>query len=131
MNTTTEASVSEPIADLESDSLIGDFDEGKRLIGTRCDECGRTMIGSRVVCSGCVGRRVSRLALPSTGILYSYTRLHPGAGEVRPLGYVDLDGVEVRTLADLFEDGTPLRVDAPVRLVVEDDRWYFTTSADA
>ncbi|MFT4123793.1 MAG: OB-fold domain-containing protein [Microbacteriaceae bacterium] len=124
MTTTTDVTVPRPIPDLEADSLLGQFPEGPRLVGTRCNACGRTMIGSRVVCSNCVGTDVSRVALPSTGTLYSFTRLHVGGEDVRPMGYVDLDG-GVRTLADLREGATPLHPDARVHLVVDGDRWFF------
>ncbi|GAA2705969.1 Zn-ribbon domain-containing OB-fold protein [Actinoplanes palleronii] len=125
MSATPEAPVSVPIADLDSDDLLGSFAEGRRLVGTRCGNCGQTMIGSRVVCSSCVSRDVSRVPLPGTGVLYSFTRLHVGGDGVRAVGYVDLDD-DVRTLADLREDATPLRPDAPVELVVDGDAWFFT-----
>ena len=84
------------------------------------------MIGTRVVCSSCVSRDVERIALPSTGVLYAYTRLHVGTDEPRALGYVDLDN-GVRTLADLRED-RPLHPDMRVELVVDADRWFFVPS---
>jgi len=123
--TEAEAVVSVPVADLESYSLLGTFPEGRRLVGTRCGQCGRTMIGARVVCSSCVSRDVSRVALPATGVLYSFTRLHVGREGVRPVGYVDLDG-GVRTLADIREEGTPLRPDMRVELGTDGDGWFFT-----
>ncbi|BCY09722.1 Zn-ribbon domain-containing OB-fold protein [Actinoplanes sp. L3-i22] len=130
MSTTPEAPVSTPIADLDGDDPLGTFDVGRRLVGTRCDDCGRTMIGARVVCSTCVSRAVSRVPLPATGVLYSFTRLHVGGDGVRAVGYVDLDD-DVRTLADLREGPAPLRPDAPVELVVDGDDWFFTPSAGA
>lgn len=125
MTVRTEATVSATIADLESDDLLGDFPEGPRLVGTACDRCGATMIGTRVVCSACVSRDVSRVALPTTGVLYSYTRLHVGGDGPRALGYVDLDN-GVRTLADLRETSEPLRPDGRVQLGTDGDAWYFT-----
>ncbi|MEV6345928.1 OB-fold domain-containing protein [Actinoplanes sp. NPDC051851] len=119
------ATPSFPVADLESDDLLGDFPEGRRLAGTRCGDCGQTMIGTRVVCSSCVGQNVARVALPGTGVLYSYTRLHVGGQGVRALGYVDLDG-GVRTLADLREGDAGLWPDARVELGVDGDDWFFT-----
>jgi uncharacterized OB-fold protein len=123
-----EATVSVPIPDLESDSLLGAFPEGKRLAGTRCGQCGQTMIGARVVCSSCVSQDVSRVPLPTTGILYSFTRLHVGGAGVRPIGYVDLDD-GVRTLADIREGAAPLRPDMRVELWVDGDAWFFTPMA--
>lgn len=119
----TEAPASQPIADLDDDGLLGEFPEGKRLVGTRCRSCGRTMLGARVVCSSCVGLDVERIALPTTGVLYSFTRLHVGSEQVRPLGYVDLDD-DVRTLADLRET-TPFVPGIRVELHTEGDEWYF------
>jgi uncharacterized OB-fold protein len=127
MTTTIEAIVSQPIADLETDGLLGDFPEGPRLVGTRCADCGRTMIGARVVCSGCVGGDVVRIALPTTGTLYTFTRVHVGGDRVRPLGYVDLEG-DVRTLADLREGEVPLVPGIPVELGVDGSDWYFAPS---
>lgn len=124
MTTTTEAPVSLPIPDMESDGLLGQFPEGPRLVGTRCDDCGRTMIGARIVCSSCVCTDVSRIALPTTGVLYSFTRLHVGAEGVRPLGYVDLDD-DVRTLADIRENSVPLEPGLRVELGVDGDTWFF------
>ena len=124
MTTTTGAPVSLPIPDMESDGLLGQFPEGPRLVGTRCDDCGRTMIGTRIVCSSCVSTDVSRIALPTTGVLYSFTRLHVGADGVRPLGYVDLDD-DVRTLADIREDSVPLEPGLRVELGVDGDTWFF------
>jgi uncharacterized OB-fold protein len=126
-----EPVVSAPVADLDGEGPLGDFPEGRRLVGTRCDRCGRAMLGARVVCSGCVSRAVSRIALPATGVLYSFTRLHGlgGGAGVRPVGYVDLDlgpGGGVRTLADLREGARPLRPDMRVRLEVDGDDWLFT-----
>ncbi|MCS5736072.1 Zn-ribbon domain-containing OB-fold protein [Herbiconiux daphne] len=128
MTTTTEALVSEPVPDLDSDSPLAAFPEGPRLVGTRCDVCGVTMIGSRVVCSSCVSREVSALALPTTGELYSFTRLHGRGGDIRPLGYVDLDGVGVRTLTDLRET-SPLVPGMRVELGVDGDDWFFAPAS--
>ncbi|MER5184698.1 hypothetical protein ABT009_41460 [Streptomyces sp. NPDC002896] len=126
MTVRTEAPVSAPIADLESDSLLGSFPEGRRLVGTACDRCGRTMIGARVVCSSCVSREISRVALPTSGVLYSFTRLHVGSDGVRAIGYVDLDGgVRVRTLADIREGSTALQPNIRVELGVDGDDWFF------
>jgi uncharacterized OB-fold protein len=119
---TVDAVVSLPVPDLDSDGLLGSFPEGSRLVGTRCDACGLTMIGSRIVCSGCVGTAVSRVALATTGVLYSYTRLHLG-DTVRVLGYVDLDD-DVRTLADLQETA-PLVPGIRVELAVDGEDWSF------
>ena len=129
-----EATVSAPVADLDSDGLLGTFPEGRRLAGTRCDRCGRTMIGARVVCSACVSHEVSRVALSATGVLYSFTRLHVsgkqrGGEGVRPVGYVDLDD-GVRTLADIREGKVPLRPDMRVELGVDGDDWFFAPTGD-
>lgn len=128
MSSLTEAPVSQPVPDLEEESALGRFPEGIRLVGTQCNECGRAMIGSRIVCSSCVSRDVSRIPLPATGGLYSFTRLHIGADGIRPMGYVDLDN-GVRTLADLRECDHPLRPDMRVRLGVEGDAWFFAPEA--
>ncbi len=128
MTVHTEAPVSLPIADLAIDSLLGTFPEGRRLVGTRCGRCGQTMIGARVVCSSCVSREVTRIALATTGALYSFTRLHVGGGGVRLIGYVDLDD-DVRTLADLRAGSGPLRPDIRVELGVDGDDWFFAPAA--
>ena len=139
------AVASAPVADLDGDGLLGDFPEGRRLVGTRCDQCGAAMIGARVVCSSCVSQAVSRVALPATGVLYSFTRLHGLSGQrgvpgqdggagVRPIGYVDLDldsGGGVRTLADIREGAVPLRPDMRVVFGVDGDDWFFTPAQAA
>lgn len=124
------ATPSAPIADLDSDDLLGAFPEGPRLVGTRCDDCGATMIGARVVCSSCISRTVTRVPLPRTGTLYSFTRLHVGGDGTRAIGYVDLDD-DVRTLADLRDGVTPLQPDSPVELGVDGDGWFFTPATGA
>lgn len=124
MTTTTEATVSRPIADLDSDGLLGSFPDGPRLVGTKCDRCGRAMIGVRVVCSACVSTEVGRIELPTTGSLYTFTRLHVGGDGVRILGYVDLDG-DVRTLADIRENGKSLQPGMQVALGVDGADWFF------
>jgi len=131
-----EAVASAPVADLDSDGLLGDFPAGRRLVGTRCDQCGAAMIGTRVVCSACVSQAVSRIALPAAGVLYSFTRLHGlgGGAGVRPVGYVDLDlesGRGVRTLADLREGAVPLRPDMRVVFGTDGDDWFFTPAESA
>jgi uncharacterized protein len=125
MTAQAQAAVSAVLADLDGDSLLGDFPEGRRLIGTRCGHCGRTMIGTRVACSSCVSRLVSRVALPATGVLYSFTRLHVGGPGARALGYVDLDN-GVRTLAGLRDGSVPFRPDLRVELGTDGDDWFFT-----
>jgi uncharacterized OB-fold protein len=131
MSAVTDAvTIPRPIADLDSDGLLGDFAEGPRLVGTQCDACSRTMLGTRVVCSACVGTDVTRVPLPTTGVLYTYTRLHVGADGVRALGYVDFEG-DVRTLTDLREDAGPLEPGIRVDLRVDGDDWWFAaTPAD-
>jgi uncharacterized OB-fold protein len=128
VRTELDPKVSVAIADMETDELLSTFPEGPRLLGTRCDDCGRDMIGTRVVCSSCVSSNVSTIALPSTGTLYSFTRLHAGGGGVRPLGYVDLDN-DVRTLADIREGDTPLEPGIRVELGVDGDNWFFARAA--
>lgn len=124
MSVRTEAVVSQTIADLENEDLLGTFSEGQRLVGTQCETCRKMMLGARTVCSSCVSRDVSRVALPATGTLYSFTRLHVGGDGVRPIGYVDLDN-GVRTLADIREGDTTLRPDLHVELGVDGDSWFF------
>lgn len=116
------AAIPRPIPDLEFADLLGSFPEGDRLVGTRCASCGTVMIGSRVVCSTCVGEQVERISLSTTGTLYSFTRLHSRDG-IRALGYVDLDG-GVRTLATLHETA-PLVPDQRVELGVGAGEWFF------
>lgn len=128
MKTETAAKASVATADMENDDLLGTFPEGQRLLGTRCGDCGREMIGTRVVCSSCVSSNVGTIALPTTGTLYSFTRLHVGGDVVRPLGYVDLDN-DVRTLADIREGDTPLEPGIRVELGVDGDNWFFARAA--
>lgn len=130
MNTTLDGSVSVPIADLDTDHPIGRFPEGLRLVGTRCNRCGTAMLGERIVCSNCVSEEVTRVGLPETGTLYSFTRIHVGGDRPRAIGYVDLDGVDVRTLTDLSDASGELRPDTRVGLVTDGDAWHFTPIDD-
>lgn len=116
--------VSTPTPDLDAENPLGEFDEGVRLVGTRCTTCGRTMLGARIVCSSCVSGDVQRVALPASGVLYSYTTLRVGPDAPRILGYVDLD--DVRTLASIREDGVAVSPDARVELRHDDADWWFT-----
>lgn len=112
----------QPNPDLDSDTLLGEFSEGSRLVGSRCEDCGTVMLGARVACSTCVGRALARVPLSTTGTLYTFTRLHTGDG-VRVLGYVDLDS-GVRTLSNIRED-SPLHPGVRVGLEVAALDWWF------
>lgn len=112
-----------PIADLDDEELLGEFADGPGLRGSKCDACATTMLGVRVVCSSCVSTDLGEVCLAREGNLYSFTRLHR-KGTERTIGYVDLAD-NVRTLADIRDDGHELRPDMAVKLQVEDEQWFF------
>jgi uncharacterized protein len=49
-----------------------------RFVTTRCQSCGRLSFPPKPICAHCWGEQVSWEALPTGGLLYSWTRIHAG-----------------------------------------------------
>ncbi len=60
------------------DYLVID-DGAPHLVGTRCDGCGATYLERRNACAACGARTFSRVGLPDTGRVESFTIVHRGA----------------------------------------------------
>lgn len=95
-----------------------DFARGL-LVGSRCLDCAWLSWPPRAGCPLCHGVRVEPAALPTQGVLYSWTRVWVPVEGITPpylLGLVRLAGVRVfGHIRDLPEDAT---VPTPVQLRV-------------
>ncbi len=96
-----------------------------QLAGARCTACGTTMFPFLGGCPKCGGSDMERVALPTTGTLWSYTvqyfepkAPYRGLEPFEPfgVGYVDLGDVCVETRLTV-NDPAALSLDMPMRLV--------------
>ena len=97
-----------------------------QLAGSRCSSCTAVVFPAAANCPCCSSADVSRVALPTTGTLWSWTiqRFEPKLPYIAPaegfepfaLGYVDLGEVLVESRligdADSFRIGQPLELDS-------------------
>jgi uncharacterized OB-fold protein len=121
-----------PLPDLEeggSDLVI--TEDGPRLIGSCCDDCGDVCFPRRYSCLACGSRKVSDETLPGVGRLYTFSTVHISATFPTPytLGYVDLEN-GVRLLARIEERGAAMAMDGPVVLEVTGDSYVFVPVAE-
>lgn len=90
-----------------------------RLLAGHCEGCRITAFPAPAQCPRCLRSPLPPRALPTEGILYSYSVVHVGpSGWPVPytVGYVDLPG-DVRVFAHVADtDESVLRPDLPVRL---------------
>lgn len=97
-----------------------DFDSGT-LVGTRCTECSWIAWPGRAGCPRCQAVAVEPHALPSDGVLHTWTRVWVPAEGIEPpyvLGLVRLG--EVQVFAHIRELTDELKVPAPVRIRVDE-----------
>lgn len=87
---------------LVDDTLVKFSDGGLTpfLVGGRCGKCGRITVRVRAICPSCWGENCqSEIALPDTGVLFSYTVIHyapKGFPAPYAVGLIDLpDGLRV------------------------------------
>lgn len=105
-------------------------DAEPRLIGSRCDDCGRVTFPRQASCPACCSTTVRKHLLARQGTLWTYTvqgflPKTPYAGPETPetfvpygVGYVELPG-EVRVEARLTEnDPDKLKIGMPMELVI-------------
>jgi uncharacterized OB-fold protein len=78
-----------------------------RLMGSRCNACGETLLGARVACPSCTGRDMESVTLGSRGTLFTYTVCRH-----RPPG--DFRGGEVPYAVGLVTLPEGLRIIAPL-----------------
>ena len=96
-------SKTEPILD----GIFIDTEEGTRLQGNSCGECGQTFFPRVNVCLACCEKNMKDVALSNRGQLFSYTVVRMPSIHFSPpyaVGYVDLpDGVRVFTPLSMDE----------------------------
>ena len=102
-------------------------DEGEPYLeGARCEACGETFLGQRMVCAACGARdRMKTVRLAETGKLYNYTVVHrnfPGVAVPFISAIVDLDGGGTLkgNLIDFPPSPEAIKYDMPVKVVFKD-----------
>ena len=94
---------------------------GGRLISTHCRQCGRVSFPPKPLCRSCWSEDIDWIDLPSSGTLYSFTRVHvvPRAfltDALYDIGIVDLlNGV--RLMCRLLNAGPDTEIGSSVRMV--------------
>lgn len=133
---------SPPMAGVVAEGLFENGDDGPRLIGSRCADCGTRYFPQSLSCRNpdCRDKRVERAALPDRGTLHSYTVQHyrPPAlfrmDDWSPyaIGAVDLGGgLQVMGMLtgislDRIEIGMPMRLMLEPLYANEDGQAVFT-----
>lgn len=113
---------------LVDDELFAQLDDGPRLRGATCAECGTTTFPRQAACPRCHSEAMADEVLPRRGTLWSWTvqrfpppvppYLGPRPFEPYGVGYVELGG-RVLVEARLTEsDPARLRIGAPFELVL-------------
>ncbi len=103
--------------------MAGIFNPGPppRLLGGYCPECRRKYFPRPTVCPLCLGE-LQQAELSSTGRLYSYsvvrTKAPLGLPQPYAVGYVDLDGDDLRIISLLDLDNGDLAIGQPLALQV-------------
>jgi uncharacterized protein len=114
-----------------AEGLFEVTEEGPRLVGSRCRECGVVTFPRQASCPRCTSLDAEKHLLAARGALWSWTiqcfrpKSPPYAGDESPedfvpygVGYVELAG-EVRVEARLTEsDPERLRIDMPMELTL-------------
>ena len=103
----------------------------RRLMSTRCADCGAISFPPRSLCRACWGRRIEWIELSATGRLYSFTRVHVvprafAADAPYAIGIVDIDDGP-RLMCRLMTEVDQSDLDAPVGMLVlrYDDGYLF------
>ncbi len=111
------------------DDILELTDDGPRLIGSRCKQCGNHVFPRSSGCARCTGDEMERVTLATQGTLWAWTiqgfppKAPPYLGEADPtkfqpygVGYVELPG-QVKVEARLTEsDPTKLRTGLEMEL---------------
>lgn len=105
--------VADPVWHCEvPESLTGNVRDGLRLLGTRCETCGRTFFPKRRNCPHCMDEiGVKAVPLSRTGKLQSFIvtkAAPPGYSIPHAQGYVELDdsGIRLFTLLTDYDEST-------------------------
>jgi len=105
-------------------TLIGDSLEDLRLLGTRCDRCGRVYFPARRNCPRCLDDRgTKQVPLSAEGTLQSFSIASvapPGFPVPHAQGYIDLsdDGPRIFSLLTDYGDGSGLKVGCAMALKI-------------
>ena len=97
------------------------LDEG-RLLSTRCKACGHGSFPPRTLCRACWSTSLEWVELPSTGQLYSFTRIHVApqafsADAPYAIGIIDLEAGP-RLMCRLIGEIRPEDMAASMRMLV-------------
>lgn len=101
--------------------------EQVRLVGSRCADCGVTLLGLRRRCENCAGRNVPAETFEPTGTVWSFTIQRyqpPGMSAVvgdwvpRPVAWIDLDADGPRIIGVVEAAADDMAIGMRVRLVV-------------
>ena len=117
-------SIAEPIAAVPYVVIDGDGDH--HLVGSRCGQCGATLLGKRVACAACgVQDSISHIRLAGTGRIRTcavINRSYPGVPVPFIAAVVDIDdgGVVRGTFYDEIPADPVAEVGRPVRICIED-----------
>lgn len=116
--------VFEPVAAVPY--VVVDSRDDHYLIGTRCGNCGATLLGRRLACAACgEADRIDQIRLGDTGRVRTcsiMSRSYPGVPVPFIAAVVDVDGggvVRGTLRADIPADPVT-QVGAPVRICIED-----------
>jgi uncharacterized OB-fold protein len=116
---------------LIDDRILTVADQGPRLIGSRCVDCGTYAFPAQDGCAKCTGTNVERVELGTEGTLWTWTvqgfppKSPPYAGNADPatfepfgVGYVELHG-QIKIEARLTESSPErLHIGMPMHLVL-------------
>lgn len=120
--------MSDPLADpvAAMPYVVIDRDGDHHLVGSRCGQCGATLLGRRVACAACGARdSIVHVRLAGTGRIRTCTvisRSYPGVPVPFVAAVVDIDGGGV--VRGTFHGAIPsdpvAEVGRPVRISIED-----------
>lgn len=83
------------------------------LLGQRCDDCGHETGAPKAACARCGSRDLETIELPTTGTVYTETRL-----SVVPKPFADEDGYQV-AVVELGEARVMAQIDGTVEIGAE------------
>lgn len=116
--------LAEPIAAVPY--VVIDRDGDHHLVGSRCAQCGATLLGRRVACAACgANGSIAHIRLAETGRIRTCTvinRSYPGVPVPFVAAVVDIDGGGVvrGTFRGAIPSDPVAEVGRPVRICIED-----------
>lgn len=106
--------------------VVIDQDGDHYLVGSRCGQCGATLLGKRVACAACgMSEAISHVRLANTGRVRTCTvvnRSYPGVPVPFIAAVVEIDGGGVvrGTLRGTIPENPSTEFGRPVRICIED-----------